>query len=55
MSVHHPSVHRAYKTIAIRKWTADFIRDRMIEEARQCSILWGSEAHHEAVQFLSKK
>ena len=56
MSAHHSSVHRAYKTIAIRKWTADFIRDRMIEESRQCSILWGSDAHHEAVaQFLSKK
>lgn len=56
MSIHHPSVHRAYKTIAIRKWTADFMRDRMIEEARQCSILWAGEAHHEAVdRFLSKK
>ncbi|WP_342509259.1 enoyl-CoA hydratase/isomerase family protein [Sporosarcina sp. FSL K6-2383] len=52
----HPSVHRAYKTIAIRKWTADFMRDRMLEEARQCSLLWESEAHHKAVeQFLTKK
>lgn len=56
MSKVHPSVHRAYKTVAIRKWTADFMRDRMLEEARQCSLLWESEAHHEAVeQFLSKK
>ncbi|MEK5071240.1 enoyl-CoA hydratase/isomerase family protein [Sporosarcina sp. FSL K6-1508] len=56
MSMNHPSVHRAYKTIAIRKWTADFMRDRMIEESRQCSILWESEAHHEVVnRFLSKK
>ena len=56
MSVHHPSVHRAYKAIAIRKWTADFMRDRMLEEARQCSILWSNEAHHQVVdQFLSKK
>ncbi|MEK5039663.1 enoyl-CoA hydratase/isomerase family protein [Sporosarcina sp. FSL K6-3457] len=56
MSRVHPSVHRAYKTVAIRKWTADFMRDRMLEEARQCSLLWESEAHHEAVdQFLSKK
>lgn len=51
----HPSVHRAYKSIAIRKWTADFVRDRMLEEARQCSILWEGEAHHQAVDaFLSK-
>lgn len=52
----HPSVHRAYKTIALRKWTADFMRDRMLEEARQCAILWENEAHHNAVeQFLLKK
>ncbi len=56
MSTIHPSVHRAYKTIAIRKWTADFMRDRMMEEARQCSMLWESEAHHQAVErFLEKK
>lgn len=56
MSTIHPSVHQAYKTIAIRKWTADFIKDRMIEEARQCSILWESEAHHVAVdRFLAGK
>ncbi len=55
MSGIHSSVHRAYKTIALRKWTADFIRDRMLEEARQCSILWESEAHHQAVnRFLRK-
>ncbi|MFS0574360.1 enoyl-CoA hydratase/isomerase family protein [Sporosarcina sp. 179-K 3D1 HS] len=55
MSKIHPSVHRAYKTVAIRKWTADFMRDRMLEESRQCSILWASETHHEAVQqFLAK-
>ena len=46
----HPSVHRAYKTIAIRKWTADFIKDRMMGEAQNCSILWESEAHHDAVK-----
>lgn len=56
MSAVHPSVHKAYKSIAIRKWTADFIRDRMLEEARQCSILWESDAHHEAVdRFLTGK
>lgn len=51
----HPNVHRAYKSVAKRKWMADFLRDRMVEEARQCSILWESEAHHEAVnRFLTK-
>lgn len=52
----HPAVHKAYKKIAVRKWTADFIRDRMQEEARQCSILWENEAHHEAVhRFLNAR
>lgn len=52
----HPSVHRAYKKVAIRKWTADFMKDRMIEEARQCALLWEADAHHEAVdRFLKKK
>ena len=55
MSAVHPSVHKAYKTIAIRKWTADFIKDRMFEEARQCSILWESEAHHLAVERFLKQ
>ncbi|MCZ2258885.1 enoyl-CoA hydratase/isomerase family protein [Sporosarcina sp. G11-34] len=56
MSQIHHTVHKAYKTIAIRKWTADFMRDRMIEEARQCSVLWENEAHHAAVDnFLTKK
>ena len=56
MSDIHPSVHKAYKSIAIRKWTADFIRDRMLEEARQCSILWESDVHHAAVEhFLAGK
>ena len=53
MAAIHSSVHRAYKSVAIRKWTADFMRDRMLEESRQCSVLWASEAHHKAVdQFL---
>lgn len=56
MSKVHSSVHRAYKSVALRKWTADFIRDRMLEEARQCSILWESEEHHAAVdRFLTKQ
>lgn len=52
MSKIHKSVHRAYKKVAIRKWTADFMRDRMFEEARQCSVLWENEAHHKAVDVF---
>lgn len=55
MSGCHPDVHRAYKAISIRNWHSHALREAMIEEARQCSILWASDAHHEAVErFLSK-
>lgn len=52
----HPSVHRAYKKIAIRNWQKDEVERQMLEEAAQCAQLWESEAHHEAVaNFLSRK
>lgn len=52
----HPSVHRAYKKVAIRSYEITDLKSRMMEEAEQCAILWESEAHHQAVaSFLSKK
>ncbi|PIC65720.1 enoyl-CoA hydratase [Sporosarcina sp. P13] len=51
----HRNVHRAYKSIATRKWKAHDLEQAMQEEARVCSVLWESDAHHEAVQrFLTK-
>ncbi len=51
----HTNVHRAYKSIATRKWQAGELEQAMQEEARVCSVLWESDAHHEAVQrFLTK-
>lgn len=51
----HRNVHRAYKAIATRKWKAGDLEHAMQEEARVCSVLWESDAHHEAVQrFLTK-
>lgn len=51
----HRNVHRAYKSIATRKWKANGLEHDMQEEARVCSVLWESDAHHEAVQrFLTK-
>ncbi|MFC5602966.1 enoyl-CoA hydratase/isomerase family protein [Sporosarcina koreensis] len=52
----HPSVHKAYKKLAITNWTQTGLKDRMIEEAAQCAKLWESDAHHEAVdRFLNKE
>ncbi len=52
----HPSVHRAYKRLAILKWEQSGLGSHMLEEAAQCAKLWESDAHHEAVEkFLGKK
>ncbi|ARF18367.1 enoyl-CoA hydratase/isomerase family protein [Sporosarcina ureae] len=51
----HRNVHRAYKSIATRNWKTNGLEHAMQEEARICSVLWESDAHHEAVQsFLTK-
>ncbi len=55
MKTIHPSVHHAYKKIAIRKWEANSLYDRMLSEVEMCSQLWAGEAHHAAVDhFLNK-
>ena len=51
-----PEVHRAYKEIAIRKWQATGLKDRVDAEIVRCAELWAEEAHHEAVEkFMNKK
>jgi len=52
----HPSVHKAYKEIELRKWRERNMYERVMEEVRTCAKLWECEAHHEAVNnFLTKK
>lgn len=44
----------AYKQAAVKKWECTNLRDRMLAEINQCSILWESDEHHAAVKsFLS--
>jgi len=51
----HPSVHKAYKEIELRKWRQRNMYERVMEEVRTCAKLWESEAHHNAVNsFLTK-
>lgn len=40
----------AYKQAAVKKWEGANLRDRMFTEINQCSILWESDEHHEAVK-----
>ena len=50
------AVLQAYKAVAVRKWTQSTLKDRMIAEAKRCSELWESDAHHAAVQrFRTRK
>lgn len=51
----HPSVHKAYKEIELRKWRERNMYERVMEEIRTCAKLWESDAHNEAVNnFLNK-
>jgi enoyl-CoA hydratase len=48
-------VLRAYKRAAVEKWKTDDFRNRFFAEIAQCSVLWESEEHMEAVRaFLNK-
>ena len=49
-------VLRAYKQLLISKWEAANLKGRMDKEIRECSKLWETEAHHQAVaNFFNKK
>ena len=49
-------VLEAYKQLVINKYEVANLRGRMETEIRECSKLWETEAHHQAVaNFLNKK
>lgn len=48
-------VLRSYKQYAVKKWKTDEFRTKFFAEIEQCSILWESEEHEEAVRtFLNR-
>ncbi|KMJ58524.1 enoyl-CoA hydratase [Bacillus sp. LL01] len=50
------AVLRSYKKSFISKWDQTSLKERMLAEIEQCSILWEQEEHHEAVNtFLESK
>ena len=56
MILPHSTVLKAYKKQIIRKWEQSKLFERIMEEVKECSILWEADVHHEAVNsFLSKK
>ncbi|MFB1081213.1 enoyl-CoA hydratase/isomerase family protein [Jeotgalibacillus sp. JSM ZJ347] len=45
----------AYKKMLTRKWIASDLKERMESEMYECSVLWETEEHHEAVnRFINK-
>ncbi|CAG9619822.1 enoyl-CoA hydratase/isomerase family protein [Sutcliffiella rhizosphaerae] len=49
-------VLRSYKQAIIMKWKQSQLKQRMLAEIEQCSILWEMEEHHQAVRsFLEGK
>ena len=50
-----PEVHRAYKEMAVRKWRATNLEERVEAEIRSCAQLWASDSHHAAVARFLKK
>ncbi|MED1202181.1 enoyl-CoA hydratase/isomerase family protein [Heyndrickxia acidicola] len=42
-------VLKAYKKQLVSKWKQTKLEERMLEESRQCAVLWEKPVHHEAV------
>lgn len=56
MIIPHENVLKAYKKQVIRKWEHSKLFERIMEEVKECSVLWEADAHHDAVNsFLTKK
>ncbi|MCP8970257.1 enoyl-CoA hydratase/isomerase family protein [Ectobacillus ponti] len=55
MLIPRAEVLRAYKESAARRWEATGLRERMVQEIRQCAQLWEGEAHHEAVAAFFRR
>ncbi|WP_010282700.1 enoyl-CoA hydratase/isomerase family protein [Bacillus timonensis] len=53
--VHSNKVVKAYKKVVNRKWAATGLRERMIEEIKECSALWVSNEHLVAVRKIMQK
>lgn len=50
------SVLQAYKQIVLSRRDESKLKEQIVREVRQCSILWEKEAHHERVnRFMNKE
>ncbi|MEA3318822.1 MAG: enoyl-CoA hydratase/isomerase family protein [Bacillota bacterium] len=50
------AVLRSYKKSFISRWEQTALKERMLAEIEQCSVLWEQDEHHDAVKaFLESK
>ncbi|MFS0823721.1 enoyl-CoA hydratase/isomerase family protein [Bacillus sp. 1P02SD] len=53
--LHTTKVVKAYKKVVIRKWLATGLKERMLKEIEECSALWVTDEHFEAVRKIMRK
>ncbi len=54
--VNDSKVLQSYKKMWVRKWKEAKLRERIVEEVKNCALLWERDAHHEYVKtFINKK
>ncbi|MFT4416110.1 enoyl-CoA hydratase/isomerase family protein [Fredinandcohnia humi] len=53
--IHNTKVIEAYKKVVNRKWVATQLKQRMFREIEECSVLWASDEHHQAVSSFMNK
>ncbi|MFD1777784.1 enoyl-CoA hydratase/isomerase family protein [Fredinandcohnia salidurans] len=53
--LHNTKVVNAYKKVVNRKWSATRMKERITEEIKECTTLWVTEEHLEAVRKIMQK
>jgi len=53
--LHNTKVVNAYKKVVNRKWSATRLKERITEEIKECTTLWVTEEHLEAVRKIMQK
>lgn len=53
--LHNTKVVNAYKKVVNRKWSSTRLKERLTEEIKECTTLWVTEEHLEAVRKIMQK
>ncbi len=53
--LHNTKVVNAYKKVVNRKWSQTRLKERISEEIKECTTLWVTEEHLEAVRKIMQK